>query len=669
MSKKGLLITEEEKKLILKLHGLISEGDPMSRYGGGYTREELPSDYLGSGRAFEKNYTPTQDKTNPNTAANQYAKQQEIKRDYEKKVNLKDTFLNWKKDRNEWVDRIESGYKEYIDEEGKIKEGAPDWVTAAKNIADEKIKKSEAQTEKSNLTQTFNMMFESLPNDITYVKTDGTKFQINKADYEKIPKGWNPKQWGVEYGGTPPNSLVDPITGNEIFLTIPNDYQKTGNPEFDSKYKIYFSPYEIMENYKNQFVNAGVSYTKTASSFETAEDVLKSPIVARLYTKEQIEKSLTECESMAKAFLMKVSKLQIKDSKGRTVGLYRTDDRGQKELVRWDGGILGNRKDSIPCDNQFWEDYGPAIQVGVILLATIVTAGLGGPAAVAAVTADIAGNAAAMYFDAQKQDADTVVMDAGFVLLAPLFEIPGVKMGLKRLAAGKKLLPQFESVMSKIKASAGMSPDDVKTMINSMTDEEKAVLALIGDSRMEKIMKEGAIDISKQYKQFIGARKILPTSIEIASNGIPIGALLLKKYVDSVKQTLSQPTQNELTTWSIILSNLMKSEADLLVQLMEKITNGQTNGEFLTNSSQFKAVEQQVTDTKLGIKPNTSMQDIKSDEQNFANKLKEMKEKINQRAKEQNMPPPISNTEGLNPNSEIGQDVKNAIKSKGPGDK
>ena len=73
--------------------------------------------------------------------------------------------------------------------------------------------------------------------------------------------------------------------------------------------------------------------------------------------------------------------------------------------------------------------------------------------------------------------------------------------------------------------------------------------------RMEKIMKEGAIDISKQYKQFIGARKILPTSIEIASNGIPIGALLLKKYVDSVKQTLSQPTQNELTTWSIILSH------------------------------------------------------------------------------------------------------------------
>ena len=64
-----------------------------------------------------------------------------------------------------------------------------------------------------------------------------------------------------------------------------------------------------MENYKNQFANAGVSYTKTASNFETAEDVLKSPIVARLYTKEQIEKSLTECESMAKAFLMKVSKL------------------------------------------------------------------------------------------------------------------------------------------------------------------------------------------------------------------------------------------------------------------------------------------------------------------------------------------------------------------------
>lgn len=55
---KKFIITESEKKEILSLYGIINEQDPMSKYGGDYQREELPSDYLGPKGSFEKNYTP-----------------------------------------------------------------------------------------------------------------------------------------------------------------------------------------------------------------------------------------------------------------------------------------------------------------------------------------------------------------------------------------------------------------------------------------------------------------------------------------------------------------------------------------------------------------------------------------------------------------------------------
>lgn len=55
---KKFIITESEKKEILSLYGIINEQDPMSKYGGEYKKEELPSDYLGTKGSFEKNYTP-----------------------------------------------------------------------------------------------------------------------------------------------------------------------------------------------------------------------------------------------------------------------------------------------------------------------------------------------------------------------------------------------------------------------------------------------------------------------------------------------------------------------------------------------------------------------------------------------------------------------------------
>ena len=606
MNRKLLKISEQEEKLILKMYGLLNEqdpmSDPMSNYDLGKIDQTLPSDYLGPGGAFEKNYTPTQDKTNPNTPANQYAKQQEIKRKEKEVKSLWDLYKKWKGAEENTEKLIEGGWEKYFDEDGSPKDEYTDneitRATWARNI----YQKRQESTNNEKIKGFVDEAISILPK-FTYVERGTNKTYTNKPD------NYNPKMFGGYYESTPPRTIYEPISETTVSLT-PSNEELTGNNDFDSKYKVYRSPADIANQLSQQLGRITVDIFGLQKY--NKEQLVSNPYLLRLFKPEQIEAALTECAGDATyPFLMSVIQGELLDDQGRVVG--RKDISGNIVPYVPPTG-LNDEYGGIPCESEWeWRYAVPAQLVAGIVVS--IMAPYGGWMMWASLLAEATINAAVLIGSMDSQDPALVKMNTAYLILPFLMEttpfrnlMNSAQFGKEYKKIAQEMIDNFES----FKVGGKMDMGKLLTYIDGLPETHKKLLFHLQDKKFQSALKTAMSDsyrllktLSKSYKgiKLSWMLKNLPTSVSILVYGMPAGLYFISKYVDAVGQKLGRTlSENERKYWSAIFSHYSEDERQKIVksrlEFLQEITNMQKQIEQKQKEAQEAAEKSLFEETK-----------------------------------------------------------------------
>ena len=598
--KKTLIITEEDKKSILKMYGLLSEQDPMSQYDLEPIDQSLPSDYTGPGRDFERIYTPTVYQSRIEQEKEQKKegeKQKELEKN--KPKTLLSLYNEWKNTEEGTENFIESGWKEFYDKDGKYigDESNRARVTWAKGIHDKR-----AQSENNEKIQdAINDALSTLPK-FKYVELGTDK------EFSEEPTDYSPSKYGGYYESIPPQIVYEPISETRVSLT-PTTQELTQNDEFNSKYKVYRSPADISKALSEQLSRSefGANYEKY-----TVEQLKTNPYLLRLFKSEQIEAALTECAGDATyPFLMSIIQGQLLDDKGRVVG---RKDVGGNVVPYVPPTGLNTEYGGIPCESEWeWRYAVPAQLVAGIVVS--IMAPYGGWMMWASLLAEATINAAVLIGSMDSQDPALVKMNTAYLILPFLMEttpfrnlMNSTQFGKEYKKIAQEMIDKFES----FKVGGKMDMEKLLTYIDGLPETYKKLLFHLQDKKFQSALKTAMSDsykllttLSKSYKgiKLSWMLKHLPTSVSILVYGMPAGLYFISKYVDAVGQKLGRTlSENERKYWSAIFSHYSEDERQKIVnsrlQFLQEITDMQKQIEQKQKEAQEAAEKSLFEETK-----------------------------------------------------------------------
>lgn len=299
-------------------------------------------------------------------------------------------------------------------------------------------------------------------------------------------------------------------------------------------------------------------------------DILDSANFQRIYgtddkSKKFIEDKIKECGDSARNYFEELSAGQIRNSRGKVVGSLEN------------GVVIRPDSNKIPCTNEFWEKYGGYIQIGTIVGAAILSAGLSlGPTAafILEATVDTAVNYYALKKSVEKGDKSEIKMNLAYLMLPFLMRAPIVKQGLARLKYGSETIASVESKLNSLRPNATKS--EINAVINGMSNQEKAVLTGLQKPAMKKAIQTATQETIQGLKAGTEAAQVsgLPEHlVNLFVYTAPVGKNLLDNISEIKekyrKQLQRQPSNIELKVWAAVKEKLrQQNEEDLLNQLM-----------------------------------------------------------------------------------------------------
>jgi hypothetical protein len=343
-------------------------------------------------------------------------------------------------------------------------------------------------------------------------------------------------------------------------------------------------------------------------------DVLDSPNYQRLYgtddkSKKFIEDKIEECGDSATNYFEELAAGQIRNRQGKVVGSLEN------------GVVIKPDSNKIPCTNEFWEKWGGYIQLGTIVGAAILSAGLSlGPTAafILEATVDTAVNYYALKKSVEKGDKNEIKMNLAYLMLPFLMRTPIVKQGLMKLKYGSKTIESVESKLNQLRP--GASKSEINQAINTMTNEEKAVLVGLQKPGMKKVIESATQETINGLKQGVKMANVsnLPEPIiSLFAYAIPVAGyfgLKMQDIKNKFKKALKrEPTDTELRVLAAVKEKLKQQQSsnffEILIndpKILESVVNSNEMKESVNTVAGFKGksekeIKETLKNTNLGI--------------------------------------------------------------------
>jgi hypothetical protein len=324
------------------------------------------------------------------------------------------------------------------------------------------------------------------------------------------------------------------------------------------------------------------------------EELLSNDKLVQIFGKKTIQDEMnnTDCDTESKlAFFQDVldNPGKYTDSKGNKIGTYVIEN-GVSRFVSWP------TDKPIPCVDMFWQENGWWIQIGGMLLVSVITPQFGLPrlaATLIELAADTALNIYSLKKNTEAQDEDAMTLDIVFTILPFAILSPPVKAFLKSAKFGDKVISSVESKLRSIPPNS--SEDTVKNVIANMTPEEQRLIREIGKEEhadvLSKVGQDVINNLTKDATASVG-RKVAEPLLTVLFYGLPAGGYAFKQY-QKIKATLEKqgikPTESEEKVWQVALS--MVQDAEALAANEQKILQ-------IQKSEKFKEAEEKMVKAK-----------------------------------------------------------------------
>ena len=304
------------------------------------------------------------------------------------------------------------------------------------------------------------------------------------------------------------------------------------------------------------------------------QQATSSPLINQLFSQEEIDYALDNCDQEGVlSFFEEIINGTKRNKSGQVVGKYYRNSKGQSYMAKWDSP-------KIPCESEFWRDYGLYIQLGGMVAISILSGGLGlGPSAALflELAADTTLNLYSLSKSVEAQDDDAIKMDLAYVFLPLLMASGPVRAALKSAKFGDDVI---ESVESKLKS---LPPNATKTQVDdllkNMTPQEQRVIKELGSEEYKDVVQKASKDVVDGLKKTADApigRKLSNPSINILVYGAPAGSYIYKKLtdIDSIldKNNLAKLSQEEKELWGRALSFLSAQDQDELIGALNNLS-------------------------------------------------------------------------------------------------
>jgi len=226
------------------------------------------------------------------------------------------------------------------------------------------------------------------------------------------------REWNLMNG-------FDEFYGIEKFRPA-SDTENGGKKITDDLFKVDITQSPDVTNTKYSNINFD-SISQASENLKWIEGVKKelkmNSFVTNAFTDEEIDKAINEKGMRAIEFLLDVADGKVR-YKGYTLGGKYRDKDGSVKIQK---GVYYD----IPEDTPFWDDYGTMIQIGGIILASIVSGGaaavLGGSALSTTLMVTAADVGINLYSARQNQRAgkyDEAKLDVAIAFMGAFAELP-----------------------------------------------------------------------------------------------------------------------------------------------------------------------------------------------------------------------------------------------------
>lgn len=438
------------------------------------------------------------------------------------------------------------------------------------------------------------------------------KFITSDATATAVGKGFNPnagltsKSLG-ELGKKEKEQYKQSVLTQFDFSTFPTpiekyDYEKGKFISNFYKDPIWIEPktgkkINIQGKTRKQVENELIASFEVQQDKKAEEKLLSDDKLIKIFGKKTIQDEMnnTNCDTESKLeFFKKVLDGKYKDSEGRKIGSYALEN-GQSIFIKWPSNV------SIPCLSVFWRDNGWWIQLGGMVLVSVITPQFGLPrlaATLIELAADTALNIYSLKKNTEAQDEDAMMLDVVFTILPFAILSPPVKAILKRAKFGDNVISSVETKLKSIPKNS--SESTVKDVISNMTPEEQRLIREIGKEEhadvLSKVGQDVINNLTKGATASVG-RKVAQPLLTVLFYGLPAGGFAMKQYL-KIKETLEKNgvslTESEEKVWQVALT--MVQDAEALAANEEKIMkmrNSQNYKNAVAKAEEVKKMNQE----------------------------------------------------------------------------
>ena len=456
------------------------------------------------------------------------------------------------------------------------------------------------------------------------------KFIKSDATSTSVGGGFDPnvKSFKIEdYGAEEYKKYTETILSKYDFSSFPTpirDYM--GTPEYEKG--SWIEPktgevFSIQGKTLDQIQKEIISKFEFEQKSKAEKDLLSNDKLVQIFGKKTIQNEMnnTDCDTESKlAFFQDIldNPGKYKDSKGNKIGTYVIEN-GMSRFVSWPVDK------PIPCVDMFWQENGWWIQVGGMLLISVITPQFGLPrlaSTLIELAADTALNIYSLKKNTEAQDKDAMTLDVVFTILPFVILSPPVKAILKRAKFGDDVISSVETKLKSIPKNSSAST--VKKVIENMSPEEQRLIREIGKQEhadvLSKVGQDVINDLTKGATASVG-RKVAEPLLTVLFYGLPAGGFAFKQY-QKIKQTLEKNgvslTESEEKVWQAALT--MVQDAEALAANEQKILQIQKSEKF--KEAEGKMVKAKQLAEEQGV--DTPEEAVKLQE-----KKKELKELLN----------------------------------------
>lgn len=435
-------------------------------------------------------------------------------------------------------------------------------------------------------------------------KEKGKEYEKQKTDIKKIENDlrYNPESISSDatktdakiFGGMDPNKYIENLEKQSKKVEKEKEQQKKYDdwvdsqfdfstfPEAKEKWNYNTGEFEIIydqdewiepktkikinikgktkEQVKQELKTEHIGVKEVKQQEKEEQDLLNNDLLIKIFGKDRITQEIgnKECDFDKKLefFRNVLRRTGYYNENGKTIGMYYKNTNGVSEFIKWPQ----NRK--IPCVDIWWDKYGMAVQLGGMLAVSILTGGMGTIGFIIELLVDAGLNVYSLKKNSEAQDEDAMALDFAYLILPFAMMSGPVKAILKNMKFDKNVLKSVENKISSLGEFA--QPDDVKRVIDAMSEQEKRVIKELSNEEYKSVLKKVGEDYINNLKgKGSIARKISNPLVNIFVYGTPIAAYftLTKTIEEKIGRSLSD---EENLVWQKTMELLDEPSKDIL---------------------------------------------------------------------------------------------------------